>query len=311
MKKFAKGCLIAAISMLFTGIIILIICLIIGGSSIFNYLKNNASHHAQISTVFDDAVITFHNREHNLAFSNQHPTHSGKHENMQVATTSDISNLNIDFGGGMCILSESSDEFFHIYTENANEFQYFTEDNTLYLKGFDDVTLGLPSGDYNKVYLEIPKNFTFKNIDIELGAGYLEALSLTASNNIEIEVGAGELITKSLTADTLQMELGAGNVEIDNGSISDSDISVGFGNLTYHGVIRNDLTAECGMGNLELFLNDSYESHNYEVDCGMGNMTLHEKTISAIAYNSDIQHNAASTYTLECGMGNMTVLFNN
>lgn len=311
MKKFAKSCLIAAISMLFAGIIILIVCLVIGGGSIFSYLKKNTSHHEEMSNLFSGTAVTFHTGEHSFDFSPHHETHSGKHENMQVATISDISHLDIDFGGGMCVLSESADEYFHIYTEEANEFQYYVDNKTLYLKGFDDIIFGIQSDNFNKIYLEIPKDFCFENINIKLGAAYMEAHSLNVTNDISLEVGAGELLIDLLTADTLQLELGAGNIEINHGDITDSELSVGFGNLTYHGTISKDLSAECGMGNLELFLADSYEAHNYEVDCGMGNMTLHDKTISAIAYSDDVQHNTDSTYTLDCGMGNMTVLFNN
>lgn len=309
MKKFAKGCLLTAISMFFIGIIILIICIIIGGGSLFHYLKNEALPHDTFTNLFDDTAVTFHNGETHIDFSKHHQTHSGKHENMQVATISEIKNLDIDFGGGMCIISESSDEFFHIYSDNANEFQYYKENNTLYLKGFDEITLGIQTNDCNTVYLDIPKNFSFENIDIELGAGYLQAHSLTASDNINLEVGAGELTTSSLNADSFTLGLGAGNVEIKNGTINNSELSVGFGNMTYHGKINRDLTAECGMGNLELFLTDSYEAHNYKLDCALGNMTLHEKNFSAVAYTNNIQHGTDSTYTLTCGMGNMNIQF--
>lgn len=309
MKKFAKGCLITALSMLFIGVIILIVCVVIGGTSLVNSLKNELEHSENLSGIFDDKVITFHNGESTIDFSDHYPVHSGKHENMQVALASDISALDIDLGGSGCKISESSDEYFHIYAENAHEFQYFTEDHTLYLKGFDDISLGVHEYDSHMVYLEIPKNTSFENITIELGAGYIEADSLSASDTMELEVGAGEFISDSLTTDILNLELGAGNVEIRNASINTSDITVGLGNMTFYGNISKDLTAECGMGNLEFFLNDSYEAHNYNVECMMGNMTLHQKTVSAIAYSDIIHNNADSTYTLECGMGNMTLLF--
>lgn len=310
MKKFAKGCLITALSMLSIGILILIICIIIGGSSLFSYLRNEVSHRGHISGMFDNTVVTFHNGKSHVDFSDHHPTYSGQHENAQVAKASDIANLNIDFGGGMCVISESSDEYFHIHTENANEFQYYTDGNTLFLKGFDDITSGVHSSDFNKVYLEIPKNFSFKNINIELGAGYLESHALIATDSLSLEVGAGELITDSLAADTLTLEVGAGNAELYNASVNDSEITVGFGNITYHGIITKDLTAECDMGNLELLLQDSYEAHNYNIDCAMGNMTLNGKAFGAFAYSDQIQHSTDSTYSLECGMGNMNILFN-
>ena len=228
MKKFVKGCLLTAISMFLIGIIIIIICIIIGGGSLLHYLKNETLSHNTLSNLLDDTVVTFHNAETHIDFSKNHQTYSGKHENMQVATISEIANLDIDFGGGTCIISESSDEFFHIYTDNAKEFQYYQENNTLHLKGFDDLVLGTQLNDYNTVYLDIPKNFSFDNIEIDLGAGYLQAHSLTASDNTNLEVGAGELIASVLNADSFTLGLGAGNVEIKNGTVGNSNISVGF-----------------------------------------------------------------------------------
>lgn len=309
MKKFAKCSLITALSMLFIGILILVICTIIGGASLFGYLKNKLVHHEFLSSIFDDALVSFHNGEDTIDFSDHHLTHSGKHENMQVALASDILKLNIDLGGGTCIISESSDEYFHIYTENAQKFQYFTEDQTLYLKGFDDISFRIPFLDSYQVFLEIPKNFSFENIKIELGAGCIETNFLSAINTIDIEVAAGEFVADSLSADTLKIELGAGNVEIENASVNDSDVVIGLGNMTYYGTITKDLTAKCGMGNLELFLNDQAENHNYDIDCSMGNMTVGRESYNGLAHTRNVNNGANSTYTLECGMGNMTVLF--
>lgn len=305
MKKFAKGCLITALSMLFTGVIILIICTFVGGTTLYSYAKNNLNW----SDLFNGHVVISHNGETNMDFSNNHQTYSGNYENMQVASSLDIRNLDLEIAGGGCKISESSDEYFHIYSENASEFQYYIEDETLYLKGFDHISYDIHPDDYNYIYLEIPKDFVFEDIDLELGAGIIEADSFQASNLIEMKVGAGEVIVASLTANTFTAEIGAGNAEIENAVVKDSDIQIGLGNMTYSGLITGNLSAECGMGNLDLYLNDAYENHNYVVDLVMGNMTLHQKSFSAVACSDHIQNGASSTYDLECGMGNMTILF--
>lgn len=303
MKKFAKGCLIAALSMLGIGIIILAVCAFIRGTT--PYEKNNIS----LSELIKGNLIISHNGETNIDFSNNHPTYSGNHEDFQVASASDVVNLNLEIAGGGCTISESSDEYFHIYSENTQEFQYYIENQTLYLKGFEQIPFDIQPDDYNYIYLEIPKDFVFQNIELELGAGIIEAASLCASEDINMKIGAGEFIADSLSTDMFTAEIGAGNAEIENASVKDSDIQVGLGNLTYSGLISRNLTAECGMGNMELFLNDAYENHNYELECVMGNVTLNQKNFSAVAYTDTIQHDADSTYFLECSMGNMTILF--
>ena len=305
MKKFAKGCLIAALSMLFTGVIILIICTFVGGTTLYSFAKNNLNW----SDLFDGHVVISHNGETDMDFSNSHPTYSGNHENMQVASSFDIRKLDLELAGGGCEISESSDEYFHIYSENAKEFQYYVEHETLYIKGFDHISYDIHPDDYNYIYLEIPKDFVFEDIKVELGAGIIEADSFQASNIIEMEIGAGEMIVDSLSANTFTAEIGAGNAEIRNATVKDSNLQIGLGNMTYSGLITRNLTAECGMGNLGLYLDDAYENHNYIVELVMGNMTLHQKSFTAVACSDNIQNGANSTYDLECGMGNMTILF--
>ncbi len=310
MKKFAKGSLIAALSMLVIGFVILFVCIIIGGNTLYTSLKDNVLQNEGLTDLLGVNFISFHNGEDLVDFSEDITTYSGDHENNKVAASSEILNLDIDFGGGNCIITESSDEFFHISSENAEEFQYYIEGKTLYIAGFmDEALFKVNLSDNNLLLLEIPKGFSFQNIDIELGAGYLEADSLSAGNTINLEIGVGELITYTLLADTLNIELGAGNVEIIEATVQNSDVTIRLGNLTLNGVIQKDLSATCGMGNLEFYLNDSMENHNYNIECNMGNLTVDEKSFGGLSQSTKIDNNAASTYTLECGVGNLTVQF--
>lgn len=305
MKKFAKGCLAAALSMLGIGTIILVICVCVSGTTLYSYAKNTLP----LSDMINGHITILHNDSTPINFSGSHPTYSGQYEDMQAAFASDIQNLDLDMAGGNCMISESSDEYFHIYAESTDEFQYYTEHETLYIKGFEDITFHTLSDADNYIRLEVPKDFRFDNIELELGAGMIKADSLLASNHINMEIGAGELTAKSLSADTLSVDIGAGNVELENASIKNSDLEIGLGNMTCSGLITGNLTAECGMGNLSLYLNDDYENHNYKVDLAMGSMTLNQKDFHGFIYTDYIQHGVSSTYTLECGMGNMSILF--
>ena len=309
MKKFAKGCLITALSMLAIGFIILIIYIIIGGTTFFHLLRTEAAKHEHLASFWSNAAIKLNDGEFHIDFSNQHPIYSGEHENMQIANASSIKDLNIDLGGVMCTLSESSDEYFHIITKNADEFQYYIENETLYIKGLNDITFGQHLVDYNEVYLEVPKNFSFEDIDLEVCAGCLNAHTLTASDTISIKVGAGEFIADSLTAQTLSLEAGAGDIEINNADVSDSCIALGMGSIAYNGIISGDLEAECGMGALELFLLDSYDAHNYNVDCTLGEIKINNTNFNTFAHSTNIDHGTDSTYTLTCGMGNINIQF--
>lgn len=292
MKKFAKSCFIAALSMLCVGSIILIICTFLGSATLYSYAKDNMPKF----NFFDiDGHITIKNGEAQLDFSDDYPTYSNLDGPLQIAS-SEIRNLSLEIAGGKCVISESDDEYFHLTTESEHEYQYYVHEETLYIKAFD-------------LSLQIPRDFLFENIDVELGIGMIDATSFNAYNNIEIEVGAGEFITHSLSSNTLSIEIGAGNAEIQNASTKISDFEIGLGNMSYSGIILDNLTAECSMGNLDLLLTDDYKDHNYHVECALGNITLNNNSFGGFVFSKDIQHEAKSTYFLECGMGNMNILF--
>lgn len=283
MKKFTKGCLIAALSMLAVGIVMLTISFFLGGASLFSYLQDETGIHPD---------RTFH-----------HP------EDAQTVPASDITDLTIELGTADCIISESSDEYFHIYAKDAPKFQCYVEDSALYIKKTGDISLHPHRSNRGIIYLESPKDFSFRNIELLLGACVINVPKLTASDKINIVIGAGELMIDALSADTLTIEVGVGNAEIENASVKSCNMEVGLGSMTYSGSVIGNLSAECGMGNMELYLNDTYESHNYEIESAMGNITLNNKSYAAVAGTNSIQHGTDSTYVLECAMGSMTISF--
>lgn len=307
MKKFAKGCLIAALSMLIIGIIIVAVCIFIGGTTLFSYANNKVKADWNIS--LDDYPIIWHGKNGITIdeFDNDYPTHQGDFADYEVALSSSVTNLDLIIGAGKCIISDSSDDYFHIYSKNAEKYQYYTENHTLYVKGFKSNSY---QSNRNLIYLEIPKNFYFENISIQLGAGDIEADELLAKNNIDIFVGAGHLSAELLVAENkFNAEVGAGDIEIQDGSVKDSDFMIGLGHMTYTGVITNDLSSECGMGNLTLQINDDYENHNYDIELMMGSMIFNGTTHSAVSHTDFIDNDADSTYSLKCGMGNMNINF--
>ncbi len=316
MKKFVKISLITAFSMLAVGIVILGACIIFGGNTLMHLLENDQLSFNLESDLdlelFDHAQIRIRNGKHHTNFSEHHSIHSGAHENKQVALNSEISNLELELGGGNCLITESEDEYFHISSkEHTLEYQYYVDGGTLYIKGFDhsELTLSLHDVTDNIIYLAIPKDFSFTDVDIEIGAGIVEADLLSSTKDFTLTVGAGEFSADSLHADSLTLDLGVGDADIQNAVIRNAEFTIGMGSMDYSGIITGDLDAECGMGTLDMNLNDAEASHNYDIECGIGNVTIGSNHFSSLSHNSHIDHNAQSTYTLECGMGNISLSF--
>lgn len=144
MKKFAKGCLIAALSMLTVGVIILAVCTFIGGTKIYAYAHDEIQNNPYVEDFFVDVddffgrdIVSWNLGETHMSFNHNYPTHSGDDQDFQAALASDISNLELEIGAGSCIISESDDAYFHIYSKNANKYQYYAENGTFYVRGFD------------------------------------------------------------------------------------------------------------------------------------------------------------------------------
>lgn len=301
MNKFAKYSLITAGIMFITGIIICAICASLGSRSLMHKLITEGEF------LFEDIHFTNHittdtdlGWEFNLAY----PHYSGSHEDHNAAIADDIKNLSISLGGGSLYVEESDDSYFHIRSEHARKYQYYTQNDTFYITGFQSTDFD----DNNKIYLEIPSGKYFDDITIELGAGNITFYQLLG-NTAAMEIGAGRLTCNSLSVDNLSTEIGAGAMEVKNASVQNASFEIGVGRLSYHGEITGALDAECIMGSLDMHLKGHKKAHNYEIDYSMGNINIGGSSYTGIGYETSIDNEANSTYTLSCSMGNITISF--
>ena len=94
MKKFAKGCLIAALSMLTIGVIILAVCTFIGGTKIYAYAQDEIKNNPYVEDFFVDVddffggdIVSWHHGEMHMSFDHNYPTHSGDDQDFQAASS--------------------------------------------------------------------------------------------------------------------------------------------------------------------------------------------------------------------------------
>ncbi|MBQ8893495.1 MAG: DUF4097 family beta strand repeat protein [Clostridia bacterium] len=116
----------------------------------------------------------------------------------------------------------------------------------------------------------------------------------TVFEKASITTGAGKLTVDHLSADTMNLELGAGEVTIDTLiATSEADIDGGAGKITVSGGALHDLDLEMGVGQLNLTSALTGES---EFDLGIG-----ESNITIIGNKDDYK------LDIEKGLGNITV----
>lgn len=124
--------------------------------------------------------------------------------------------------------------------------------------------------DNDTLVIELPSDTTFGNVDIEAGAGVVE-IERFNTKELEVEVGAGELV-------------------INQASVKECDIHV-------------------GMGSVEIYLEGSEEDYNYEIECGAGNVQIGQESFGGLAAEKHINNHAGANVEIECGMGSVVIGF--
>ena len=129
-------------------------------------------------------------------------------------------------------------------------------------------------------------------------------------NEVEIQVGAGVLEAESLTARELDLEGGAGAISINSGKVQELDIDVQAGSVVYSGEVGSSLIADCQAGGVELSLKGEPEDFNYELDVNMGSIQIGGQEYSGIEKEKTlISDSAVKKADLHCDVGSIEITF--
>lgn len=249
-------------------------------------------------------------------------------------TADTLRNLYIEVGDCKLYIEESEDEYVRLAVDgNADRLRYRVEDDSLRLvrkSGWHWVGINWGSWDTSdKIYLYLPKETALEYADIEVGAGYIESVGLTARDlNIDVgagvcdvdsltvddtavlNVGAGTIRVDQLTCDTADMDIGAGKLEIEDIMIAkEADIDLGMGTVEIGGIIEGDLNVDCGMGTVMLDLDDAEQDHNFDIDCSMGEVKVGSRSYSSLSSALTTNNGSSSDFDIDCSMGTVTVKF--
>ncbi len=324
MGKFAKVCLATAGIMMGVGVLFCLIGGLFGGGNFIRYARNDAymgrrideaaEAFGQVAESLDDA-FSFHLGGHWDDGTKDLEVNGGRKSNTLHEGTvpaQDVRALHLTLGAGKFIIREKDTEGgnIDIRIQGTGACDYYVSggDGILYVEGFKNINNFKGIGNKNIITMDIPQGLSFEDVEIEVGAGIMEIHRLSAGG-LETVVGAGEVLLADITAEEFLAEIGVGLMQTENAHVRDANIQVNMGSCEFTGSISGDLEAECGMGNLGLTLEGRQEDHNYELECSAGNIELDGNSISSFALERNIDNGADSTYGLVCDMGNITVDF--
>lgn len=229
----------------------------------------------------------------------------------------EITSIKIDLNIGNVKIKRG--DAFAIDAKNMNKktFNSYVDNNVWTIKddehnGFKVFGHAIPyfnTDDYDayNVIIYIPDNFAPENLEIEIGAGRVELCDLE-TDNVDLEMGAGELVAnKLLVKNESNLEVGAGKIAIKELTARDVALDCGVGDIDINGDIRGDSSANCGMGNISIKLKEPENRYDFSLSCGLGNININGDNYSFTSDSNIFGRDAEYEFDIECGVGNVEI----
>lgn len=317
MKKFMKGCAITALVLLLLGVTMTIIAVAVKGTTSISEVVESVTGgrlHVDLDPRDNDWGIFggegYYDIEKDVMFDEDHSiVTSGSVEKTTLGA--DIKNLDIEVGGCEFEFAESEDDNFYLTVHGMGKIQFYVEEGTLYIKSthrMAEVSDLFEAIKGHEIILYVPSNYHFENLNLEMGAGLLEANDII-TDDIYLEVGAGSIEVDSLQAKQCTAEVGMGEIVVDNIQTDDLNVEVGMGSFIMEGTVQGDLTAECSMGAVEMKLIGDEDDFNYDLGASMGAVSIGRDEYSGLAQERTIDNGADKTISVDCAMGAVEISF--
>jgi hypothetical protein len=201
---------------------------------------------------------------------------------------------------------------------NKNTFNSFVDNNVWTIKddsdnGFKVFGHVIPLFGKNvsdkkySVIISVPDDFKPENLDIEMGAGRVELCDMEA-DNIDFEMGAGELVANQLVVKNYsKLQVGAGKIDIKDLITKDANFDCGVGELVINGDIRGNSKVNCGVGNVSIQLKEPEDRYDFSLSCGLGNININGDNYSFTSDSNIYGSDAEYGFDIDCGIGNVEV----
>lgn len=310
MNKFTKVCLIIAAVLGGVGLLFCGIAAMMGGYETIHQMADTGElSHGKWHIAVDG-----------IYYGTDEETYSAGHSVTGEAADTDgeayiyemgeAKNLDIDISAAEIVFTESERNDAVVVTlHNCRENDYTGEviGDTLHIE-YEWENAVYHGDNHAKIMIAIPAGMEFDDIDIDMGAANaIFELADVSCNTLRMDVGAANVTAEEFyVKELLDVSVGAGNLEISDGTYENIKLSCGMGSLNMQGAVSGNVTASCGMGDMNIRLEGNPEAYNYKLSCGMGDMTVNGVKYSGIAGEHRIKNDGATgTVDVDCGMGNV------
>ena len=160
---------------------------------------------------------------------------------------------------------------------------------------------------YNDAVLTlcIPEGFKFEEAQLTTGAGMLTVETLSAKK-LQMELGAGEVNIQQLNADSkAKISGGAGALTISSGVLNDLDVKMGIGEMNLTAALLGSSELDYGIGEANLTLLGSKDDYRLELEKGIGDIRVEDQSMR----NDSVYGSGMNEVEITGGIGAVYIVF--
>lgn len=200
-------------------------------------------------------------------------------ENMQViATDTNVNNLKIELNFTNLEIKRGSE--FRVETNNS-KISYKNKNGNVLIEEKNNF---LNFGDMEKTILVIyiPDNMeTLNKVEIESGANTAIIKDLQLKE-FDFEQGAGEVSLENLTVSgNANIDGGTGKMNVLSSTLNNLDLSLGVGEFSFNGKLTGNNEIDAGIGNVNITLTDGLENYRIKASKGIGDVKIGNDRIAS------------------------------
>lgn len=94
----------------------------------------------------------------------------------------------------------------------------------------------------------------------------------TAMDTIEMEVSAGDIEVENIQANTVKLDVSAGDIDVVGGTIETIDVECSAGDVDIEKCEFNNLTTDLSAGDMDVTVTDSVKNYEIEAEASLGNV---------------------------------------
>lgn len=204
-------------------------------------------------------------------------------------------------------------KYTNLIIRNGDTFRYETNNDNIVYRQSNNNTLKIEEkhswtlgNTQSDLVIYIPENFNLNKINIEAGAGKVEIENLNAES-LDLELGAGEASISNLNVTSrCKLEGGAGRLNVLNGNLNNLDLDMGMGEVNINALITGNSDIDAGIGTLNLNLQGSKADYRIRLDKGVGNIRINGENTS----NGSTYGEGANLIKIDDGIGNINITVN-